>query len=69
MYSVWFEDLEKVITAFKENLPHIKTFTSIEGNAFGDFVVKTDNKIFIVKHNDFSIWKTSGWKDSEWTQI
>ena len=32
MYNVWFEDLEKAICEFRTQLPHIKTFTSIEGN-------------------------------------
>lgn len=70
MYSVWFEDLEKAICEFRTHLPHIKTFTSIEGNAYGDFVIKTDTKTFIVSHKNFIIWKSSGdWRDNEWTPV
>lgn len=70
MYSVQFEDLKKVITAFEENLPCIKFFTSIEGNAHGDFIIKTGKKTFYVRHTDLTIWKMSGnWKDCEWTPI
>lgn len=56
MYSVWFCDLPKVIEAINKKLPNLVTFCSIEGNAYGDFVVKNETDTWIVKHDDFSVW-------------
>ena len=70
MYSVWFQDLEKVIWVLHNHLPQLTTFNSIKGNADGDFVIKTDTKTYIVRHCDFSIWRLDGsWKNGNWTQI
>ena len=70
MYRVWFCDLERAIAAFREK---VKTdlFCSIVGNAYGDFVFHIDeNKEYIVKHNDFSVWELkNGWKDGKWVQL
>ena len=49
MYSVWFQDLKKVLEQLKKKVPEVQTFCSIEGNAYGDFVVKTSSKTYIVK--------------------
>ena len=65
MYGVWFCDLQKVIAAMAEKVPTMETFTSIEGNADGDFVVR-----YIVKHTDFSVWKRTGsWREGRWEKV
>lgn len=56
MYSVWFLDLPKVVKAINVKLPNLSTFCTIEGNAYGDFVVRNETDTWIVKHNDFSVW-------------
>ena len=55
-YSVWFCDLEKAVKALRAKVPNLETFNSIEGNAYGDFLVKTDTEKWIIKHRDFSVW-------------
>ena len=69
-YSVWFCDLEKVLKTFREKCPQVKTFTSVEGNAYGDFVIKSSTgDTYIVKHSDFSIWhRDENWKN-KWVEI
>lgn len=70
MFDVWFQDLEKALWEFNLHLPQVKTFTSIEGNADGDFVIKTDTKTYIIRHTDYSIWRLDGsWKEGNWTRI
>lgn len=70
MYSVWFQDLEKVIQVMKEKVPTMETFNEIRGNAFGDFIIQDDTNTYIVKHTDFSVWHLSNWKSKEsWEEI
>ena len=71
MYTVWFCDLEKAIKAFRKAYPNFETFTSIHGNAYGDFVIKYDDDLYIVKHSDFSVWhlEGAGWKASKWVEV
>lgn len=70
MYGVWFCDLQKVIAAMAEKVPTMETFTSIEGNADGDFVVRNCTITYIVRHTDFSVWKRIGsWKEGRWERV
>lgn len=70
MYSVWFQDLEKVIQVMKEKVPTMTTFSEIHGNAFGDFIIQDDTNTYVVKHTDFSVWHLSNWKSKEsWEEI
>ena len=70
MYSVWFQDLKKVIWVLNKQFPNLTTFNSIEGNADGDFVIKTNTKTYIVRHTDFSIWQLEdSWKKGNWRQL
>lgn len=64
MYTVWFSDLEKVLKVFHEKFPHIVTFCSLGGNAYGDFLIKTDTATYCVHHSDFSVWRLE--KDCHW---
>lgn len=57
MYSVYFQDLPIILKALAEKLPHLTTFTSIEGNYYGDFVVKDDTHTWIINHNNLSVWE------------
>lgn len=71
MYRVWFKDLEKAISTFRSKVPD-ELFCSIEGNAFGDFVIVIDeNSRYIVKHDDWSVWKTGDWRKgpADWQQL
>lgn len=69
-YNVWFADLEKAIKAMKEKMPAVCVFKSIQGNADGDFVIKTSSSTYIVRHKDFSIWKLEGsWCTGRWVEI
>jgi predicted Rdx family selenoprotein len=70
-YSVWFYDLDKVLKVFREKCPQVQTFTSIEGNAYGDFVIRSSTGgVYIIKHSDFSIWhRDENWKNNKWTEI
>lgn len=70
MYSVWFNDLEAVILKVKEKLPNMATFGEIKGNAYGDFVIKSDTDTYIVKHDDLSIWHMEGdWRSKKWVEV
>lgn len=71
MYRVWFTDLEKAINAFRSKVPD-ELFSSIQGNAFGDFVITLDeNSKYIVKHDDWSVWKLGDWRKGRagWQQL
>lgn len=71
MYSVWFDDLEKAISALREKYPSMATFCSIHGNCNGDFVVKDSVNTFIVRHEDFSVWifKGKDWRTGQWVEV
>lgn len=71
MYSVWFCDLEIALKTFRRVCPNITCFTSIEGNAFGDFTFRTTAGTYCVSHTDFSVYKFEGtdWKDGHWVKI
>lgn len=70
MYSVWFQDLEKVIQVMKEKIPTMTTFCSINGNACGDFVIKDETETYIVGHRNFTIWHLEGdWKTGKWVEV
>lgn len=71
MYSVWFCDLPKVIEAINKKLPNLTTFCSIEGNAFGDFVIHNGTDTWIVKHDDFSVWHLERTlaEHKEWVEV
>jgi len=70
MYSVWFCDLEKAIKALRKVQPNMDTFGSIEGNVYGDFVIKDFTTTYIVKHTDFSVWCLLGdWRNGKWVKI
>ena len=43
MYRVWFDDLEKAIAAFRKVVKD-ELFHSIIGNAYGDFIIQTDEQ-------------------------
>ena len=66
MYSVWFCDLEKAIKAFRAACPNFETFTSIQGNANGDFVIRYNEELFVVKHSDFSVWRQ---ENGKWVEV
>lgn len=70
-YSVWFCDLEKAVEALKTKVPNLETFNSIEGNAYGDFLVKTDTEKWIIKHRDFSVWHEEKGKNKwgDWVEL
>lgn len=70
MYRVWFSDLEKAIVAFRAVVKD-DLFSSIEGNAYGDFIFRIDESVtYIVKHNDFSVWKLDGdWRTGKWVLV
>lgn len=71
MFSVWFCDLEKAIKALREKVPNLSTFCSIEGNVYGDFVIKSNDDTWIVKHNDFSVWhlEAGRYKWGDWVEV
>ena len=70
MYSVWFQDLEKVIAKLKEKVPTMTTFSEIRGNAYGDFVIRNGEDTYIVKHQDLSILHREGdWKNGKWVEV
>lgn len=70
MYSVWFQDLEKVIQVMKEKVPTMETFCSIDGNSNGDFVIRNETEVYIVKHTDFSVWHSKGdWRNGKWEEV
>lgn len=70
MYSVWFQDLEKVIQVMKEKVPTMETFSEIRGNAYGDFVIINGEDTYIVKHQDFTILHREGdWKNGKWVEV
>lgn len=70
MFRVWFDDLEKAIAAVRSKTSH-ELFTSISGNYKGDFVFQIDDEIrYIVKHEDFSVWKNDGdWRIPDWKEV
>lgn len=70
MFRVWFCDLEKAITAFRKVVTD-DLFCKIEGNYHGDFVITLDDKkIYIVKHQDFSVWHNYGdWLNPDWREV
>ncbi len=71
MYSVWFCDLEKAVKALKEAVPNLSTFCSIEGNVYGDFVIKNETETWIVRHTDYSVWhlEKGGHKWGNWIEV
>jgi len=70
MYRVWFEDLQKAVIAFRAKTGH-NLFSSVSGNADGDFVFKIDEGItYIVRYDDFSVWRNFGdWRNPDWREI
>ena len=71
MYRVWFDDLGKAITAYRSVIKD-ELFGSISGNASGDFIFRRDDdSTFLVKHDDFSVWRASGdWQNPDyWRKI
>lgn len=71
MYSVYFNDLKKVIEALNNKVPNLSTFCSIEGNVHGDFVIHNETDTWIVRHNDFSIWHLERGKNrwGDWVEV
>lgn len=70
MFRVWFDDLEKAIAAFRKVVDD-PMFCSISGNFYGDFVFQTtENVKYIVKHEDFSVWRNFGdWRNPDWKEV
>lgn len=64
MYTVWFSDLNKVVQALQAKVPTCVTFCSLGGNAYGDFLIKTDTATYCVRHSDWSVWRLE--KDCRW---
>lgn len=70
MFNVWFCDLEKAIKAFQAACPSVDLFQSIDGNVYGDFIIRTDSHEYIVNHKDFSVWVREGdWKGGDWVKV
>lgn len=70
MYRVWLQDMEKAITIFRKVCPHIDMLSSINGNAFGDFVFHIDDDTtYIVKHTDWSVWKRGSKWSEDWVRV
>lgn len=68
MYSVYFQDLPLVLKALAKKLPNLTTFCSIEGNAYGDFVIKDDTNTWVVNYNDFTVWQIVKSKE-KWVRL
>lgn len=69
MYSIWISDIEKAIKVFK-NKVGIDLVDRISGNAYGDLVFSKDTTTWIIKHNDFSVWRNFGdWRHEDWRRL
>ena len=70
MYRVWFDDLERAIDAVRSKASP-RMFSSIRGNAYGDFIIEIDDNItYVVKHDDFSVWRDWGnWRNPDWREV
>ena len=70
MFRMWISDFEKALKAVRK-AGKTDMICSIEANAYGDFVVFTNEETsYIVKHNDFSVWHNYGtWREPDWREI
>ena len=67
---MWFSDLEKALAVFKIKCPEVETFETIEGNMYGDFVIHTNQSIFIITHESFNIYQHQKiWDANKWVRI
>ena len=68
--NVWFQDLEKALEVFRQKCPEIQTFTSIEGNMYGDFIINTENHLYLITHDTFKVYRhRNAWDDKDWVRI
>lgn len=70
LYRVWIQDVEKAITVFRKAFPYKTMICGINGNAHGDYILIIDeNERYLVKHDDFSIWKCpKDWRE-KWQKV
>lgn len=71
-WPVLIENLDKAIAVFSGKMPPGTLVNSIQGNVHGDFIVKNDTDVYIIKHADWSLWKREGesWRTGfTWVEI
>lgn len=71
MFMVWTCDLPEVIAALVGRKVNIDLFSSIEGNVYGDFIVRVgEDTTYLVKHNTFEVYVHEGnWSTGHWKKI
>lgn len=67
---MWFSDLEKALAVFKIKCPEVETFETIEGNMYGDFVIRTSTSTFLITHDNFNIYQHDKlWDVNKWVRV
>ena len=68
---MWFSDLEKALKVFREKCPECETFEGLEGNIYGDFIIRvTGNTIYLITHETFKIYRHERkGDDNKWVRV
>lgn len=56
MGEAWFTDLQLAIIAFASKRPNDFLFNEIRATDNCDFVIIANKEVYLVKHEDFSVW-------------
>ena len=57
MGEAWFTDLRYAIIAFASKRPNNFLFNEIRTTNNCDFIIISNREVYLVKHEDFSVWR------------
>lgn len=55
--DVWLTDLQMVLMILRTKCPEVLTFQRIYITPLGDIDIKTSDERYVIKHEDFSVWR------------
>lgn len=53
----WICDLHQALLVFAAKCPEVLTFQRICITPLGDIDIKTSDERYVIKHEDFSVWR------------
>lgn len=53
----WICDLHQALLVFAAKCPEVLTFQRIYITPLGDIDIKTSDERYVIKHEDFSVWR------------
>lgn len=70
MFNIWTQDIYAALALFKEKFPNRLLISCIEGNYWGDIIIRTEDANFTYKVKEKELYIYIGtWKQGHWEKL